>query len=121
VVTGDRFPLVPTHASSLGVDASLPKAVSLGINARYTGRRFLRGDEANDEPPLDGYWVADARIGVHVGGWELHAIARNVFDSRHATFATFNINQGAGSVLERFLTPGSPRTVQVTLRRSFGR
>ena len=120
VEKGDRLPLVPTHTAALGADVDLPRRMSLGVEGRYTGDRVLRGDEANDEPSLDGYWLADARLGVAFGAWELRAIVRNLLDTGHATFGTFNINQGAGDVLERFLTPGAPRTLHFLVRRRIG-
>jgi outer membrane cobalamin receptor len=117
VEKGDRLPLVPAHAASLGASLELPRGVTLGVEGRYTGERFLRGDEANDEEPLDGYWLADARVGLRFAMWDVQAVVRNVFAARHATFGTFNINQGAGDVLERFLTPGARRTLQLVIRR----
>ena len=69
----------------------------------------------------DDYWIADARLGVARGPWEARVIVRNLFDVEHATFGTFNINQGAGDVLERFLSPGAPRTVQLVVQRTIGR
>lgn len=121
VEKGDRLPLVPSHVASLGGSVELPRGMTLGIGGRYTGERFLRGDEANYEEPVDGYWLMDLRFGVHFAAWDLQAIVRNLFDADHSTFGTFNINQGAGDVLERFLTPGSPRTLQLIVRRMIGR
>ncbi len=120
IAKGDRLPLVPGQVTSLGASLELPRDADLGVEARYTGERFLRGDEANEEEPLDDYWLADARIGIRFGRWAVQAIVRNVLDSGHETFGTFNINQGAGGVLERFLTPGPPRTLQLVVRRRIG-
>ena len=52
--------------------------------------------------------------------WTVATVVTNALDRRYATFGTFNINQGAGGALERFLTPGQPRSAQLVLRRSFG-
>jgi outer membrane cobalamin receptor len=121
VENGDQFPLVPRHVASLGASVPLPRGLELGVDARYTGDRYLRGDEANEEPPLSGHRTVDARLGYHLRAWEVQAIVRNVFAAEYATFGTFNINQGAGDVLERFLTPGAPRAVHVVVRRRFAR
>lgn len=118
---GDRLPLVPAHSAAIGADVALSRGISAGVEARYTGERYLRGDEANIEAPLDASWLVDARAGWRGSDWEVHAIVRNVLDAEYATFGTFNINQGAGNVLERFLTPGSPRALQLVVRRSIGR
>lgn len=120
VEVGDRFPLVPAHTVRAGALFALPGAVRLGVDARYTGERWLRGDEANEEEPLDPHFVADLRVGYRTGGWEIRGIVENALDARYATFGTFNLNQGAGSALERFLTPSQPRTFRLTVRREFG-
>lgn len=116
---GDRLPLVPEHTASFGASVDLVRGIALGVEARYTGERWLRGDEANEESPLADSWLTDVRAVVRIARWELLAIVRNVFDAGHPTFGTFNINQTTDT-LERFLTPGEPRTVHVVLRRQFG-
>ncbi len=120
VEPGDRFPLVPDHQVRAGGIIRLPAGVTFGLDGRYTGQQYLRGDEANEEEPLDGYFVADARVGVEFGPWEVSGIVTNIFDNDYATFGTFNLNQGAGDALERFLTPGQVRQFRVILRRGFG-
>ena len=121
VERGDRLPLVPSQTASFGASIGLPRGVTVGGAARFTGERFLRGDEANVEAPLESSWLFDLRAGTDLGQWELQAFARNVLDTEHATFGTFNFNQGAGGALERFLTPGSPRSFEVVVRRRIGR
>jgi outer membrane cobalamin receptor len=120
VERGDRLPLIPEHTAALGTSVSLPRSVTLGLSGRYTGGRLLRGDEANVERPLDAYWLLDFRAGVAVRSWEVTGLVRNVLDTRRATFGTFNFNQGAGDTLERFLTPGAPRTFELVVRRRIG-
>ncbi|HEX6104948.1 MAG TPA: TonB-dependent receptor [Gemmatimonadales bacterium] len=119
VQSGDRFPLVPDHQFSVGGLFQLPRGISFGAQGRYIGQQYLRGDEANDEEPLDGYFVADVRMGWELGPWEVAGVLTNVFDSDHATFGTFNINQTTDA-LERFLTPAQPRQFKLILQRSFG-
>lgn len=119
VERGDRFPLVPAHRLNAGGLFRLPHGLSAGIEGRYVGRQYLRGDEANEEDPLDGYVVADARIGWDAGPWEVSGIVTNLFDSDHPTFGTFNLNQTTDR-LERFLTPAQPRQFKLILQRSFG-
>ena len=47
----------------------------------------------------------------------LFAVMRNALDRRFATFGTFNVHQGAGRRLERFLTPASrDRLVELVAR-----
>ncbi len=120
VAPGDELPLVPAHQFKLGGSFRLPAGLFAGVDGRYIGSQWLRGDEANEEPKLDAYFVADARVGWRGAGWEVVAVGNNVFQSGYASFGTFNVNQGAGGVLERFLTPGHRRAVRLIVRRSFG-
>ena len=120
VTPGDQLPLVPRHQVKVGASLVLPHGFFGGGDGRYIGSQYLRGDEANQEPRLDGYFVADARLGWHGSGWEITVIANNLFQNQYATFGTFNVNQGGGGVLERFLTPGQRRLVRMVIRRSFG-
>ena len=120
VSPGDHLPLVPAHQVKFGGSFTLPSGFIAGADGRYIGPQWLRGDETNDEPQLDGYFVADARLGWRGRGWEVVAVGNNVFQNKYATFGTFNVNQGGGDVLERFLTPGFRRVVRLIVRRSFG-
>ena len=120
VVAGDEMPLVPNHQFKLGASVQLPSGFFAGADGRYIGSQWLRGDEANEEPKLDDYFVTDARLGWRGKGWELVAVGNNIFQKKYAAFGTFNVNQGAGDVLERFLTPGFKRVVRLVVRRSVG-
>jgi outer membrane receptor protein involved in Fe transport len=119
VSAGDELPLVPAHQAKAGAIARLPGGVELGLDLRYFGRRWLRGDEANETRPLDPYLVTNARAGVHLREWEIAAIVTNVLDASGATFGTFNENRRTG-MLERFLTPVSGRALKLALRREIG-
>jgi outer membrane receptor protein involved in Fe transport len=120
VTPGDELPLVPKHQVKFGGSFLLPSGFYLGGDGRYIGSQWLRGDEANEEPKLDGYFVADARFGWRGHGWEFTLVGNNIFQNKYATFGGFNVNQGSGNVLERFLTPGFRRVVRLIVRRSFG-
>jgi iron complex outermembrane receptor protein len=119
---GDRLPLVPGHLIKGGATARIGRHFSVGADARYTGKQWLRGDEANVTAPLDDYVVADARVGVEFDRWEISGVVTNVFRNRYAVFGTFNINQGnpAGPTVERFLSPGSDRMFRLIVRTSIG-
>jgi iron complex outermembrane receptor protein len=119
VSVGDRLPLVPDHQVKFGGLLSFPVGLQLGLDARYIGRQWLRGDEANETAPLDGYLVANARAGFSRARWEVSAVVSNLFDSHRPIFGTFNENRGTG-VLERFLTPLNARAFKLVVRRAFG-
>jgi hypothetical protein len=89
----------------------------LGLELRHTGKRWLRGDEANEEPPLSSHTIVDLRARRDLGLWSLEGVIRNLFDDRYSSFGGFNVNQGANGVVERFLTPGEPRLFHLIVRR----
>lgn len=117
---GDRLPLVPDHQVKFGGQFFLPADFRVAVDGRFIGEQYLRGDEANDTAPLEGYFVGDARLVWEHGPWEIAGIVTNVLDGNAAVFGTFNINQGGGSVLERFLTPAHRRAFRIIIRRAFG-
>jgi iron complex outermembrane receptor protein len=116
---GDRLPLVPDYQVRFGTALALGNGLEAGVDARYTGKQWLRGDEANEIGALDGYFTADVRLGWEGRGWSIGAVVMNIFDSQAATFGTFNENRRTGQ-LERFLTPLNARAFKVVVRRGFG-
>jgi hypothetical protein len=93
--------------------------LQFGVDARYTGRQWLRGDEANETQPLGGYFVANVRAGFSRANWEISAVVTNLLDSHRPIFGTFNENRQSG-VLERVLTPINARSFKLIVRRGFG-
>ena len=119
VLIGDRLPLVPDHQIKFGGLYRLSNGLQFGIDGRYTGTQWLRGDEANETTPLAGYFVGNARVGFSRARWEISAVVSNLLDSHRPIFGTFNENRQTGA-LERFLTPMNARSVKFIVRRAFG-
>jgi outer membrane receptor protein involved in Fe transport len=119
VTPGDRMPLVPENQVKGGFAARLPKGFRAGVDARWIGSQFLRGDEGNEQVPLDPYFVVGARAGFSYRAWDFSAVVTNVLNNHDPVFGTFNANEGTGQ-LERFLTPLNARTFNFIIRRSFG-
>jgi outer membrane receptor protein involved in Fe transport len=119
VAPGDRMPLIPDHQVKFGGLLRLPVGLEFGADVRYTGERWLRGDEANETFPIEGYFVTNLRAGFSRADWEVSAVVSNVFDYQGAIFGTFNENRQSGA-LERFLTPMNARSFKLVVRRSFG-
>jgi iron complex outermembrane recepter protein len=118
IEVGDRLPLVPAHAAAAGVSVKAPGGFGVAVDAQYVGRRYLRGDEANEELPLPSHTLLNAGLSRSVGSLEVELLVRNLGNARHATFGTFNLLQSSGTV-ERFLTPGEPRTLTMSVRRAW--
>ena len=125
VTTGDRIPMIPAHRANAG--AALPLPVSLGserlharLDVRYIGPQHLRGDEDNVERRLPDYTVVDAALEATVARYEVRVAVPNVFDHRYVTFGTFAANPTVpGDPVERFLTPGLPRHLLVSVSADF--
>ena len=118
---GDRLPMVPAHRVNVGL--SLPvlrNVLRLRMDARYVGRQYLRGDEENAQARLPDYTVADASLEASVGRYGLRVMVPNVFDHEYVTFGTFAENPTvAGAPVQRFLTPGQPRHLLVSVSAEF--
>lgn len=119
VQIGSRIPMVPTHVMQAGAALEFPGGLQGGIELRYIGSQWFRGDEANETEPLGGYAAANLRLGWEGRGWGVSGVVTNVFDAGSAVFGTFNENRQSGE-LERFLTPTEPRGFRLTVRRVFG-
>jgi len=117
VASGDRIPMIPAHRANAGV--SVPLAGDrwrVRLDARYVGPQYLRGDEGNVERRLSDYAVLDASLDAGVGRYRVRIAVPNVLDHRYVTFGTFAENPTvAGDPVQRFLTPGVPRHVLVSL------
>jgi iron complex outermembrane recepter protein len=120
VAPGDRLPGVPAHAAKAGVSVAFSDALEAGLNARAQSAQFLRGDEANLQPPLPGFVVVDARLRRQITSrLALVAHAQNLLDARFYTFGMLGDGALPGRPTDdpRFFSPGAPRAgwIGVTL------
>ena len=127
VSPGNRLALTPAHRGAFGLGGtrlfgSLLLDGEVRLNA--VSSQFLRGDEANRQQPLPGYASTGARVSVQ---WTRATVAcdiQNLGDARFETFGVFapNFRAPPGGDpaftpgVERFVTPGYPRTVTLSLR-----
>ena len=128
VTPGDELPMVPGHRVNAGLTAPILRphgtesgvALRAGVDARYVGQQWLRGDEENVTRRLSDYALADLSLTLTWRDFELRGAVRNLFDRRVFTFGTFAENPTApGTPVQRWLTPGPPRHVQVSLSADF--
>jgi iron complex outermembrane receptor protein len=123
---GDRFPLSPAHQARFALDhahAFRTSVLSAGLSFNTVSSQFLRGDDANREQPLSPYWIGAARIDWETSRFTLAAHVTNIFNRVYDSFGVFGENP-AGPIggprpetptLERFLTPGYPRAVTISV------
>src|SRR2546429_552407 len=126
VAPGDALPMVPSHRVNAGIALPVVRergarpSVRVALDARYVGRQWLRGDEANATRRLADYGVADAGATVTWRSLELRCMVRNVLDRRYENFGTYAENPTRpGNPVERWLTPGLPRHLTVSLSTDF--
>jgi len=122
VKRGDRIPGLPEHMFKFNLEADVVPQLTLGLTGIYNSSRYFRGDEANLNDPLPGYWVfnlrSEYRFNRHV---QLFLRVDNLFDKHYKTFGLFG---QAGEVLgdefddPRFVGPGAPRAYWGGIRLS---
>ena len=119
VTSGDVMPLVPANQVKGGFSARLPKGFRVGLDARWIGSQYLRGDEGNEQSQLDPYFLMGARAGYSYKSWDFSGVVTNIFNNHDPMFGTYNANAGTGQ-LERFLTPLNARSFVFKIARTFG-
>jgi iron complex outermembrane recepter protein len=113
VSRGDRIPAIPAHQAKLAVSSRVSGWLTLGGDVLYESSRYLRGDEANLDAPIDGFWLAHLRGRVHLA--RPLAVTWRVSNLFNAEYATFGVYGEADEVLgddfdgARFVGPGAPR------------
>ncbi len=141
---GDRIPLSPRHRGSVGIEFSSVLGTSLlnaQLSVRSVSSQFLQGNDRNlDEVDLSptgdegrlvsgtvpGYTVTSLQLRYERPHIALTAHAQNLFDRHYETFGIFGENPAgpiggprpAEPVLERFLNPGYPRTLSISVEVS---
>ncbi len=119
VERGDRIPSIPRHSLKLGADLAVTGRLTLGAEMIATSNRRLRGDEANLQPPINGFVVLNARAGYRIGGLEVFGRVDNVLGASYETFGIFGDADELGFDNPRFLSPSAPRTVLIGVRANF--
>lgn len=119
VEPGDRIPGVPLHSFKAGADVAVTDAFTVGAELIASSSRYLRGDEANLDDPVDGFAIINAEAGYRLGRIEIFGRVQNVFDTDYETFGIFGEADELGFENPRFLSPGAPRTWLVGARARF--
>lgn len=122
VEPGDRFPMVPALSLALGAGYTFGHT-SIRLDANMTGEQFLVGDENNEAPfdNLELYTVFDLSMEQQLGRAWAYLEVGNLFDARYSLFGIISRNlRDPDEEVERFLTPGLPRSLKVGFRVGTG-
>ena len=122
VEEGSRIPGVPRHNFKVNLSSTLGR-LTFGGNLLTASNQYLRGDEANLLPALEGFSLVNVSasyvLARHVA---LTARVTNLFDAEYSTFGLLGeADEVLGNDYDdpRFLSPGAPRAAWVGLQFSF--
>jgi iron complex outermembrane receptor protein len=133
VAPGDRLPGIPRHRMKLGLDVEAWPGWTIGASLAAVSSQYYRGDESNQNSPLDGFTVVALHSAWKFGdGVEVFAAVQNLFDARYSTLGAFGDPTGigapgippsaptsSGGVDNRFVSPAAPRSVIGGIRIKF--
>jgi len=78
---GDHLPSIPQHRLKLGADYSLTENWKIGGDLIIASDQYLRGDEANQNPKIPGYFVVNLRTSYEIGErFEVFGLVQNLFE-----------------------------------------
>ncbi|MDB5449851.1 MAG: putative tonB-dependent receptor yncD precursor [Phenylobacterium sp.] len=122
---GDALPGVARQRLKLGLSYA-PQPWRLALDVTAASGQTLFGDEANLQPRVPGYVVANLSAGWRLTpALEMFLAVRNLTDARYATFGTFAqteqvaLAEAPGAANPRSLSPAAPRSVLIGLRLTF--
>ena len=120
VEKGDKIPGIPEHMFKATIGVELWQRFSLAMDGLYSGKRFFRGDEANNQPKLGGYWLFNGRAEYRItDNFALFGRVDNIFDTRYNTFGVYGqADEVLGDAFDdgRFVSPGAPRAGWIGIR-----
>jgi outer membrane receptor protein involved in Fe transport len=125
IAGGDRIPGIPRHRAILAADYD-GRSFTIGGNLQAQSGQYLFGDEANLQPKVKAFVLADIHGSVRlIRRLSLFAEVTNLFDRHYATFGTFSetedvfLAEAPDASDPRSLGPGAPRRWKAGLRASF--
>jgi iron complex outermembrane recepter protein len=90
VTPGDHIPGIPRHQVKFGGDYAFTPQFKLGADVLVAGAQYFVGDDANQNPKLPLYWVANLhasyQMDEHV---QFFGLINNLFNNRNGTYGTF--------------------------------
>jgi iron complex outermembrane receptor protein len=110
VRAGDRIPSIPHNLIKFGVDYEVLSGWRIGMDMFYASSQFLRGDDNNKLPRVDGYTVVNLNTSYKLTkNLEIFALANNIFDENYNSFGLVNRNAFSDPVgkVESFVSPGT--------------
>jgi len=102
VQSGDHIPGIPAHNLKVGAEVEVLKDFFAGANVIYTSGSYLRGDDCNNQPKLDGYATLNLAVRyAPIKHLELWDGSTNVTNARYSTAGALNFNAFADPIAVR--------------------
>jgi iron complex outermembrane recepter protein len=124
VTPGNQIPGIPQHQVKGGVDYWFTPQLKLGTDVIWVSSQWFVGDDANQNPKLADYWVANLHGSYQVTKEvQIYGFINNLFNRKFATYGTFFDPQSTVAVAipntlfdHRTVTPAQPLSVYVGMR-----
>ncbi|HXN88577.1 MAG TPA: TonB-dependent receptor, partial [Methylocella sp.] len=99
VTPGDHIPGIPRHQVKFGGDVAVTPKFKLGADVLVAGAQYFVGDDANQNPKLPLYWVANLHASYQMDEHiKFFGLINNIFNNRNATYGAF-FNTGTDAQL----------------------
>jgi iron complex outermembrane receptor protein len=124
VTPGKQIPGIPRHQVKGGVDYWITPELKLGTDVIWVSSQWFVGDDANQNPKLADYWVANLHGSYQLTKeLQIYGVINNLFNRKFATFGTFFDPQSTVAIAlpnvlndHRMVTPAQPLSIYIGLR-----
>src|SRR5215467_9534589 len=124
VTPGKQIPGIPRQQIKGGVDYWITPELKLGTDVTWVSSQWFVGDDANQNPKLADYWVANLHGSYQLTKeLQIYGVINNLFNRKFATFGTFFNPQSTVAIAipnvlfdHRTVTPAQPLSVYVGMR-----
>lgn len=90
VHSGDRMPGIPQHRFKAGFEYWLTPKWKVGSDLVAATDQFFRGDEANNNTPIPGYWRVDLHSSYDITDHiQIYGLVKNLFDQKYGLYGTY--------------------------------
>lgn len=120
VTPGDTMPGIPQQTLKFGADYMITPKWMVGGDIIVASSQYYVGDEANQNPQLPGYWVANIRTTYQVTpNVQIFGLVNNLFNESYATYGTYFDTAYLGLSNPEMQTPGAPLAAYGGLKARF--
>jgi iron complex outermembrane recepter protein len=112
VTPGDHIPGIPRHLVKFGGDYAFTSQFKLGADVLIVGAQYFVHDDANQNPQLPLYWVANLHASYQLDDHvQFFGLINNLFNNRNATYGTFFPTSTDSQMATPVIFTTNPRTV----------